>query len=151
MHLTRWNVVHGKTPVFNGWVLVTLWGYVKITRGYSWNRSIEVTTLHWYNTIQWNSFGPKKSKFLYVFIFYVLVTVHRNNSYTKNKYMHSLRAGSGRNWRAGSGRNWRAGSGRDSVPSWSCSQAVSKSLWHIPLLCEQWKSLMMDRGTVRNM
>jgi len=29
------------------------------------------------------------------------------------------------------------------VPSWSC--------WHIPWLCVQWKLLMMDRGTVRNM
>jgi len=26
------------------------------------------------------------------------------------------------------------------VPSWSCSQAVSKPLWHIPLLCVQWKT-----------
>jgi len=26
------------------------------------------------------------------------------------------------------------------VPSWSCSQAVSKTLWHIPLLCVQWKT-----------
>jgi len=26
-----------------------------------------------------------------------------------------------------------------SVPFWSCSQAVSKSVWHIPLLCVQWK------------
>ena len=26
------------------------------------------------------------------------------------------------------------------VPSWSCSQAVSKSIWHIPLLCVQWKT-----------
>ena len=25
------------------------------------------------------------------------------------------------------------------VPSWSCSQAVSKPLWHIPMLCVQWK------------
>ena len=30
-------------------------------------------------------------------------------------------------------------------------QAVSKPVWHIPLLCVQWKLLMMDRGTVRNM
>ena len=27
-----------------------------------------------------------------------------------------------------------------SVPSWSCSQAVSKPVWHIPLLCVQWKT-----------
>jgi len=40
--------------------------------------------------------------------------------------------------------SWRA------VPSWSCSQAVSKHVWHIPLLSVQWKKLMMDRGTVRN-
>jgi len=26
------------------------------------------------------------------------------------------------------------------VPSWSCSQAVSKPVWHIPLLCVQWKT-----------
>ena len=26
------------------------------------------------------------------------------------------------------------------VPSWSCSQAVSKPVWHIPLLCVEWKT-----------
>jgi len=26
------------------------------------------------------------------------------------------------------------------VTSWSCSQAVSKPLWHIPLLYVQWKT-----------
>ena len=26
------------------------------------------------------------------------------------------------------------------IPSWSCSQAVSKPVWHIPLLCVQWKT-----------
>ena len=26
------------------------------------------------------------------------------------------------------------------VPSWSCSQAVSKPVWHIPLLCVQWRT-----------
>ena len=26
------------------------------------------------------------------------------------------------------------------VLSWSCSQAVSKPVWHIPLLCAQWKT-----------
>jgi hypothetical protein len=26
------------------------------------------------------------------------------------------------------------------VPSWSCSQAVSKPAWHIPWLCVQWKT-----------
>ena len=25
-------------------------------------------------------------------------------------------------------------------PSWSCSQSVSKPVWHIPLLCVQWKN-----------
>jgi len=37
------------------------------------------------------------------------------------------------------------------VPSWSCSLAVSKTVWHIPLLCLQLKLLMMGRGTVWNM
>jgi hypothetical protein len=26
------------------------------------------------------------------------------------------------------------------VPSWSCLQTVSKLVWHIPLLCVQWKT-----------
>ena len=26
------------------------------------------------------------------------------------------------------------------IPSWSCSQVVSKPVWHIPLLCVQWKT-----------
>jgi len=26
------------------------------------------------------------------------------------------------------------------VPFWSCSQAVSKPVWHIPLLCVQWRT-----------
>ena len=29
---------------------------------------------------------------------------------------------------------------RQNLPSWSCSQAVSKPVWHIPLLCVQWKT-----------
>ena len=34
---------------------------------------------------------------------------------------------------------------RTAVPSWSCSQAVSKPVWHTPLLCVQWKT--PDDGT----
>jgi len=34
----------------------------------------------------------------------------------------------------------RAGSRWNSVPSWSCSQAVSKTVWHVPLLYVQWKT-----------
>jgi hypothetical protein len=30
--------------------------------------------------------------------------------------------------------------GWNSVPSWSCSQAVHKTVWHIQLLCVQWKT-----------
>jgi len=29
---------------------------------------------------------------------------------------------------------------KGSITSWSCSQAVSKPVWHIPLLCVQWKT-----------
>jgi len=29
---------------------------------------------------------------------------------------------------------------QDGAPSWSCSQTVSKPVWHIPLLCVQWKT-----------
>ena len=34
----------------------------------------------------------------------------------------------------------RTGSGWNAVSSWSCSQAVSIPVWHIPLLCIQWKT-----------
>jgi len=34
---------------------------------------------------------------------------------------------------------------------WSCLQAVSKPVWHIPLLCVQWKNSWWWRGTVQNM
>jgi len=34
----------------------------------------------------------------------------------------------------------RTGSGWKRVPPWSCSQAASKPVWHIPLLCAQWKT-----------
>jgi len=44
--------------------------------------------------------------------------------YTSHRFVDSLRTGPGWNW----------------VPSWSCSQAVSKSLWHIPLLYVQSKT-----------
>ena len=37
-------------------------------------------------------------------------------------------------------RQLQAGSGWNSVPSWSCSKAVYKPVWHIPLLCVQWKT-----------
>ena len=35
--------------------------------------------------------------------------------------------------------------------SWSCLQAVSKTVWHIPLLCVQWKTPDDRQGTVRSM
>jgi len=34
----------------------------------------------------------------------------------------------------------QAGSGWNCIPSWSCSQSVSKPVWHIPLLCVQWET-----------
>jgi len=35
---------------------------------------------------------------------------------------------------------WQLASRIKMEPSWSCSQAVSKHVWHIPLLCLQWKT-----------
>jgi len=32
------------------------------------------------------------------------------------------------------------GTGFQPVPSWSCSQVVSKPVWHIPLLCVRWET-----------
>jgi hypothetical protein len=44
--------------------------------------------------------------------------------YMSHKFADSLQAGS----------EWNA------VPSWFCSQAISKPVWHITLLCIQWKT-----------
>ena len=35
---------------------------------------------------------------------------------------------------------WQQGQDGTAVPFWPCSQAVSKPVWHIPLLCVQWKT-----------
>jgi len=64
---------------------------------------------------------------LYMFRTVPLSITRSFSLYTQQWYMSyrfadSLRAGSGQNW------------------SWSCSQAVSKPVWHIPLLCVQWKT-----------
>jgi hypothetical protein len=32
------------------------------------------------------------------------------------------------------------GQDQDGVPSWPCSQAISKPVWHVPLLCVQWNT-----------
>jgi len=37
----------------------------------------------------------------------------------------------------------------DGVPSWSCSQAVSKPVWHTPLLCRQWKTIYRFADSLR--
>jgi len=36
--------------------------------------------------------------------------------------------------------SYRSADNLRAVPSWSCSQAVSRPVWHIPLLCVQWKT-----------
>ena len=50
-----------------------------------------------------------------------------NSLYTQQWYMFYRFVDS---FRAGPGWNW--------VPSWSCSKAVYKPVWHIPLLSVQW-------------
>jgi len=104
---------------------------------------------------------------LYMFGTVPLSIIRRFSLYTQHLYMSysfadSLRAGSG--WKLYMFRtvplsiirsfslytqhlymsysfadSLRAGSGWNAVPSWSCSQAVSKILWHIQMLCVQWK------------
>jgi len=66
-----------------------------------------------------------------------LIIIKSFSLYTEQWYMSyrfadSLRAGSGQN-------QFRPDPSL--VPSWSYSQAVSKPVWHIPLLCVQWKAL----------
>jgi len=62
---------------------------------------------------------------IYMFRTVPLSIIRSFSLYTQQRYMlcrftDSLRAGS----------RW----------NWSCSQAVSKPVWHIPLLCVQWKN-----------
>ena len=61
---------------------------------------------------------------LYMFRTFLLSIIRSFSLYAQQwfmscRYANSLQVGSG---------------------SWSCSQAVSKPVWHIPLLCVQWKT-----------
>jgi len=71
--------------------------------------------------------------------------------YMSYRFADSLRTGTGRNWFGSALRNtlsifksWRMNDSRTKLfPSWSWSQAVSKPskpVWHIPLLCVQWRT-----------
>ena len=63
--------------------------------------------------------------------------------YMSYRFADSLWAGSGWNW-FGSENQDQDGTGlvlrTKPIPSWSYSQAVSKPVGHIPLLCVQWKT-----------
>jgi len=56
-------------------------------------------------------------------------TIISSSLYTQQWYMSHRSADS-----------LQAGSGWNGVPSWSCSQAVSKPVWFITLLCVQWRT-----------
>ena len=66
---------------------------------------------------------------LYIFRTFPLSIIRSFSLYTEQWYMSYVFADS-----------LLAGSGWNAVPFWSCSQAVSKPVWHIPLLCVQWKT-----------
>ena len=64
--------------------------------------------------------------------------------YMSYRFADSLRAGSGRNCSSVLILLARCQQNLydiyHCVPPWNCSQAVSKSVWHTPLLCVQWKT-----------
>jgi len=66
---------------------------------------------------------------LYMFLRVSLSIIRSFSLYTQQWYISYRFAGS-----------LRAESGWNCVPFWSCLQAVSKLVWHIPLLCVQWKT-----------
>jgi hypothetical protein len=83
---------------------------------------------------------------LFKFIFGMKLCVFRTvplsiirsfSPYTQQWYMSYWFADS---LRAGSGCLLTACNQDQDIPSWSCLQAVSKPVWHIPLLCVQWKT-----------
>jgi hypothetical protein len=83
-----------------------------------------------------------------------LVSRIRTEWYMSYRFAGSLRAGSGRNGICHTGLLTACEQDQDvmiyviqvcwQLASWirkgSCSQAVSKPVWHIPLLCVQWKT-----------
>ena len=71
-------------------------------------------------TISQIYFGKK----LYMFRTLPLSIIRSFPLYTQQWYMSYKLADSFQAW----------------VPSWSCLQTVSKPVWHIPLLCVQWKT-----------
>jgi len=66
---------------------------------------------------------------LYMFRIVPLSIIRSFSLYTQQRYLSYRFANS-----------YRARSRWNCVPSWYCSQAVSKTVWHIPLLCVQWKT-----------
>ena len=95
--------------------------------------------------------------------FYVHVTVHRNKFlYNKTNHMHQFPKCT-LAWNSTlSGvyslytRHWYMSfryedSFRAGIPSWSCSKAVFKPVWHTSAECTVNKLLIMGRGTGRNM
>jgi hypothetical protein len=66
---------------------------------------------------------------LYMFRTVPLSIIRSFSLYTQQRYISYRSADS-----------LRGGSGWNGVPSWSSSQAVSKPVWHMPLLCVQWKA-----------
>jgi len=88
-------------------------------------------------------------------------SLYKQRWYMSYRFADSLRTGSGRKFRLDPARKHkfeklvylfvfiiRINSGSfkildqdgTAVPSWSRSQTVSKPVWHIPLLCVQWKT-----------
>jgi len=111
-----------------GLILTFRWPCIAIN---SYNKT---NYIHWFLKF---IFGIK----LYMFRTVSLSIIRSSSLYTQLRYIsYSLRAGSGRNVLI------LLASCQQTCMQWymsymsSCSQAVSKPLWHIPLLCVQWKT-----------
>ena len=86
-------------------------------------------------------FGIKLYMFRRVLLSIISFSLYTQQWYMSYRFAGSLRAGSVRS----SLRNYLVIKLLNYIvnpwiPSWSCSQAVSKPVWHIPLLCVQWKT-----------
>jgi len=128
----RFIMTHSTSIPFSGWLhtLVTSWPTANV-KSLDSKDLINVYTRPLFFTIKWNRCTNFANLFLawnsthfgrFVCPSSGVYSLHTQQWYMSYRFVDSFGAGPGWNW----------------VPSWSCSKAVYKSVWHIPLLSVQW-------------
>ena len=113
--------------------LITVGRFHSVTQNRFWHE-VSWYNIHFSSSYNKTNYMHQFLKFifgikLYMFRTVPLSTIRSFSLYTQQWYMSYRFADS-----------LRAASGLNSIPSWSCSQAVYKPVRHTPLLCVQWKT-----------